>query len=173
MQVGQWMRFRRGDDSLRWLAVALQMLVLLGGAATLINLGLFRNSVLAEAHRQMAGLAATLAQHMQAPFDAELEASRLAPLRSGLGGDAVVAVFGRDGALLLSLPAAGATPPPPGCTRPRHPTSEVSRRRGRRTASNASGATPPWKAATRPCWWAFRGRRSPPGSSNWPGTWPR
>lgn len=106
-------RMTRSDGAIRLATALLYLLVLLGGGATLVNLQSFRNDTLAEAHQQMTGLAAALAQHLPERFEAEEESARLAPLRAGLGENAVVAVFDRDNGLLMSLPqASGSTVPP-------------------------------------------------------------
>ncbi|MBX9635381.1 MAG: hypothetical protein K2X44_10425, partial [Magnetospirillum sp.] len=95
----------RSDANINLATALLYVMVLVGGAATLVNLKSFRDDTLAEAHQQMAGLAATLATHLPVPFDGVTESARLAPLRAGLGQNAVVAVFDRQNRLLMSLPS--------------------------------------------------------------------
>lgn len=112
MKFSRWMLWvTRSDAGIRLATTFLYVLVLVGGAATLVNLKSFRDDTLAEAHQQMAGMAATVASHLPSPFDGEVESARLAPLRAGLGQNAVVAVFDRQNRLLMSVPPSSSQNP--------------------------------------------------------------
>ncbi|HZW03257.1 MAG TPA: hypothetical protein VFF68_04985, partial [Anaerolineaceae bacterium] len=92
MRYARWMRWiTRSEAGIRLATTLLYVLVLVGGAATLFNLSAFRADTLAEARRETLGIAAGLAGQVRAPFDASMEAVRLAPLHAGLGADAVIA----------------------------------------------------------------------------------
>ncbi len=106
MRYARWMRWvTRSKAGIRIATILLYVMVLIGGAATLLNLYSFRESTLAEARRQTLGLAAGLASHIRSPVDRQEETWRIAPLHAGLGEDAVIAVFDRERAEMLSLPA--------------------------------------------------------------------
>ncbi|MGE5514461.1 MAG: ATP-binding protein [Bacteroidota bacterium] len=97
-------RFTRSDGGLRLAVALLYLLIVVGGVLTLANLRAFRDGIMAATHQRIAGMAATLAQHLPRPLDVAEESARLMPLHQGLGATSVVAVVDRESGLLISLP---------------------------------------------------------------------